>query len=208
MIQQPPSGSGSLTEEANSHQALQRIDHSWALPARWPYRWAPQSLNKNLAPMTRPILTFTNLLLAALVVGTMFGIWLGYNPAELSSGAYIEQQQHAIRALNVTMPVLGALTELLTLASAILSRGDRRRFALFVAALVCFVAAGVMTRFLNQPINAVVITWSALAPPTNWVELRDEWWRWHILRTAIGVAGLGLLIAASLLSDTRASHRR
>jgi uncharacterized membrane protein len=158
--------------------------------------------------MTRPILTFTNLLLAALVVGTMFGIWLGYNPAELSPGAYIEQQQHAIRALNVTMPVLGVLTALLTLASVILSRGNRRRFALFVAALVCFVAAGVVTRFLNQPINAVVITWSALAPPTNWVELRDEWWRWHILRTAIGVAGLGLLIAASLVSDARAPHRR
>jgi uncharacterized membrane protein len=148
--------------------------------------------------MIRSIVHFANLLLAALVVGTMFGIWLGYNPANLSPGAYIEQQQHAIRALNVTLPVVGALTALLTLASAILVRSNRRQFVLVVAALGCFVAAGLTTRFLNQPINAEVITWSALAPPMNWMELRDEWWRWHILRTIIGIAGLSLLIAASL----------
>lgn len=150
--------------------------------------------------MTRSIINFSNLLLAALVVGTMFGIWLGYSPVDLSPGAYVEQQQHAIRALNVTMPVLGALTALLTLASAIFARGDRRKLAVFVAALGCFVAAGVTTRFLNQPINAIVITWSALAPPSNWTELRDEWWRWHILRTLLGIAGLSLLIAANMTS--------
>ena len=151
--------------------------------------------------MTRLIVSFSNLILAALVVGTMFGIWLGYSPMDLSPGAYIEQQQHAIRALNVTMPVLGAVTALLTLVSAILARGDRRKLSFFVAALVCFLAAGVTTRFLNQPINAVVITWSALAPPSNWIELRDEWWRWHILRTLFGIAGLSLLTAASVMSS-------
>lgn len=160
------------------------------------------------ARMTRTLVKFATLLLAALVVGTMFGIWLGYNPADLSPAAYIEQQQHAIRALNITMPVLGAFTALLTLISAVLSRGDRRRLALLVSALVCFVAAGVVTRFLNQPINAVVITWSALAPPTNWIELRDEWWRWHILRTAVGIAGLGLVIAAGLMNDQRGPYKR
>ena len=153
--------------------------------------------------MHKRIVSFAGLLLAALVVGTMFGIWLGYNPADLSPSAYIEQQQHAIRALNVAMPVLGALVALLTLASAMLSRGNRSQFALFVGALLCFVAAGAVTRFLNQPINAVVISWSALAPPVNWSELRDEWWRWHILRTAIGLVGLSLLILANLVSDSR-----
>src|SRR5882672_11398520 len=149
--------------------------------------------------MTKPIVNFANLLLAALVVGTMFGIWLGYNPADLSSRAYVEQQQHAIRALNVTMPVLGALTVLLTLASATLARANRRQVALLLGAVACFVAAGLVTRFLNQPINAVVITWSADAPPTNWSELRDEWWRWHVVRTVLGAVGLSLLIAANLI---------
>ncbi len=82
--------------------------------------------------MLEKTVNFANLLLAALVVGTMFGIWLGFNPADLSAGAYVEQQQHAIRALNVTMPVLGVITTMLTLASAFFSRGNRRRmFMLF-----------------------------------------------------------------------------
>ena len=157
------------------------------------------------ALMTRPIVNFANLLLAALVVGTMFGIWLGYNPVDLSPRAYVEQQQHAIRALNVTMPVLGALTVLLTLASAFLARRSRRQLALLLGAVVCLVAAGLVTRLLNQPINAVVITWAADAPPTNWMELRDEWWRWHMVRTGFGIVGLSLLIAANLMKGARDS---
>ncbi len=153
--------------------------------------------------MTKPITTFANLLLAALVVGTMFGIWLGYNPADLSPRAYVEQQQHAIRTLNVTLPVLGAVTVLLTLASAFLARRSRGRFALLLGAAACFVAAGLVTRLLNQPINAMVITWAADAPPMNWVELRDEWWRWHMVRTGFGIVGLSLLILANLIKGAR-----
>jgi len=153
--------------------------------------------------MTKSIVSFANLLLAALVVGTIFGIWLGYNPADLSSRAYLEQQQHAIRALNVTMPVLGAVTILLTLTSALLARSNRRLLALLLGAALFFLAAGIVTRFLNQPINAMVIAWSVDAPPENWIELRDEWWRWHVVRTGFGIVGLGLLIAANLVKGGR-----
>jgi uncharacterized membrane protein len=157
--------------------------------------------------MTRSIVNFANLLLAGLLVGTMFGIWLGYDPAELSAGAYIEQQQHAIRALNINMPVMGAATALLTLASALLARGNGAQRALFVAAFVCFLIAGLVTRLLNQPINAVVITWSASAPPRSWTALRDAWWHWHVLRTLVAVAAYCLLIAASLPRHARAAAR-
>jgi uncharacterized membrane protein len=137
----------------------------------------------------------------------MFGIWLGYDPAELSAGAYVEQQQHAIRALNINMPVMGAVTALLTLVCALLARGNAAQRALFVAAFVCFVIAGLVTRLLNQPINAVVITWSASAPPRAWATLRDAWWHWHVLRTLVAVAGYCLLIAASLPGQARAAGR-
>jgi hypothetical protein len=39
-----------------------------------------------------------------------------------------------------------------------------------------FVVAGLVTRFGNQPINAVVMTWQASAPPSGWEEARDQWW--------------------------------
>ena len=41
--------------------------------------------------------SFANLLLAALVVGTMFGVWLGFNPMQLPQYVYVVQQQQAIR---------------------------------------------------------------------------------------------------------------
>jgi hypothetical protein len=43
--------------------------------------------------MTANVVRFLFLVTLALLVGTMFGIWVGYNPAGLSATAYVEQQQ-------------------------------------------------------------------------------------------------------------------
>ena len=148
--------------------------------------------------MLIPTINFANLLLGALVAGTMFGIWMGYNPAGLSADVYISQQQNAIRALNVVMPVLGGLTIGLTLVAAAIAANDRTRLILLLSAAGCFIVAGLITRLLNQPINAIVMTWSPSAPPTDWMQLRDDWWRWHVMRTMAGIGGLSLLIIAAL----------
>jgi uncharacterized membrane protein len=100
--------------------------------------------------------------------------------------------------MNKAMPVLGGITILLTIAAAVLGRDDRDRVALLVGATVCLVAAGLVTRFLNQPINAIVIAWRTESPPENWTVLRDQWWRWHMVRLLAGLGGLCLLIAAAL----------
>jgi uncharacterized membrane protein len=144
------------------------------------------------------MIDFASLLLAAVVVGAMFGVWLVFNPAGLDAGFYIALHQQGVRALNKTMPVLGAATILLTIAAATLGRANVMRFWLLIAAVVCFVASGLITRFLNQPINAMVMTWSTSSPPSNWTQLRDQWWRWHQIRLAAGLVGLSLLIAATL----------
>jgi uncharacterized membrane protein len=147
-----------------------------------------------------------SLIVAGLVVGAMFGIWLGHNPATLSAGAYVEQQQEAIRSMNVTMPALGALAIALALLSATKTSGGWAR-TLVVAGALCLAASGVVTRFRNQPINRVVMAWSAQAPPAEWRALRDEWWRWHVLRTGTGVLGLALLIVGNLISRDRSERR-
>lgn len=148
--------------------------------------------------MTTTVVGFVNLFVVSLVVGTMFGIWLGYNPRNLSPTAYLEQQQQAIRALNVTMPVLGAIGALLTVVSAVLARG-RLALVLLTAAVVCLLVAGLVTRFRNQPINAKVRTWSVQTMPNDWSTLRDDWWRWHITRTFAGIMGLSLVILGMLV---------
>ena len=133
---------------------------------------------------------FALVVLLALLVGTMFGIWVGFNPASLSASAYVEQQQNAIRSFNTLLPAMGAACILLTVALAVLSKGDSRSRYLLVAAAVLMVVAGLVTRFDNQPINAVVMTWSAQAPAENWAQLRDEWWQWHIVRSLASIAAL------------------
>lgn len=120
------------------------------------------------------------------------------NPARHAAGLYITLHQQGVRALNTLLPVLGAATVILTIAAAAVGRDQGARFAFLVATALCFVAAGLITRFLNQPINTIVITWTSDAPPANWTELRDQWLRWHLVRFLLGLGGLSLLISATL----------
>ena len=144
------------------------------------------------------VVDFANLLLAALVVGALFGARLFLNPVGLDASLYVAVQQQAIRTMNTVMPALGAATIVATVAAAVLGRGDRVRLWLLVATAACFLAIGLITRFRNQPINAVVMTWRGDSAPPNWTALRDAWWRWHLMRLATGLVGLSLLIAAAL----------
>jgi uncharacterized membrane protein len=148
--------------------------------------------------MTLAIVRFANIVFAALIAGGVFVIWTGYDPAALSPSTYVEQQQNAIRALNVLMPVLGAITVLLTLVSAFLQRKDRRAFVLLVVAAAFLIISGLVTRFGNQPINAIVMNWDMARPPANWTDLRDQWWGFHKLRTFSGLIALVLITWASV----------
>ena len=146
---------------------------------------------------------FINILLVALVAGSVFGIWLGYNPVNLSFGAYLEQQQEIIRALNVIMPILGAIGILLTVVSAILVRDEKQVLFVLIGAVLCLIVAGLVTRFGNQPINAIVMTWNLEAIPSNWTDLRDEWWMYHTFRMLASVAGLCLILIANPMQQRK-----
>jgi uncharacterized membrane protein len=101
------------------------------------------------------------------------------------------------------MPALGAVCIVLTIAHAIWASPGRIGRRVLLAAALCFVVSGVVTRFGNQPINREVMTWSTQSPPSNWHEARDAWWRWHIVRTSAGLLGLGLLICGTILDVER-----
>jgi hypothetical protein len=105
------------------------------------------------------VIDFASMLLASLLVGSVFGMWLLLNPAGVNVASYVLLQQQAIRRLNKALPALAMITTLLTIVAAVLRRGEGMRFNFLVAAVICFVAGGLITRFLNQPLNAIV-TWS------------------------------------------------
>jgi len=148
--------------------------------------------------MNMNILRFVLLLLLGLLVGSMFGIWIGYNPATLSASAYVEQHQNAVRSLNTLFPAIGAVCIVLSALLAARSGADRRVRYLFVAAVLFMLVAALVTRFGNQPINAVVMTWSAQVQPANWQELRDQWWQWHVVRTMAAILGFSCALLAIL----------
>jgi len=151
--------------------------------------------------MTRSIIIFFNLILAALLAGTMFGIWIGYNPIDLSASAYVEHQQNMVRQLNVLMPLLGLLTILITLISAFIQKQSRIFFISLLIAATLLVVSGLITRFGNQPINDKVMTWAINSPPGNWIELRDKWWSLHIIRTIIALFALSIIIITGIRNN-------
>jgi len=154
--------------------------------------------------MALDVTRFFLLVVLSLLVGTMFGVLVGYNPASLSALAYVEQQQNAIRAFNTLLPSMGAFCIVLTVGLAFRLRSDRRARYLHIAAAILMVVAALVTRFGNQPINAIVMTWSAHAPAANWLQLRDDWWLWHIVRSGAGIGALALTFIA-VLAAKRAS---
>lgn len=148
--------------------------------------------------MISTMIDFADVLFAALLVGAMFGVWLMLNPARRAAGLYITLHQQGIRTLNTALPVFGAANVVLSTAAAALARSDNARFPLLVATTVCFLAAGLITRFRNQRINATVSTWKGDAPPANWSDVSDMWLRWHVIRLLVGFGGLSLLVTAML----------
>jgi uncharacterized membrane protein len=135
-------------------------------------------------------------MLLALLVGSMFGIWVGFSPAALSASAYVEQQQNAIRALNALLPAMGLVCIVISIVLAVTSHDDRRGRYLYLASAGLMIIAALVTRFGNQPINKVVMTWSAQAPDANWNKLRIQWWQWHIVRSVAGIAAHALVVLA------------
>jgi len=139
--------------------------------------------------------------MVALVAGTIFGIWLGYNPKDLSAPTFIEQQQSVITDLNTLMPILGLITILLTLTSAIIHKKEKRTFIILLIATFFLVLSGLTTKFGNQPINSIVMTWDMNVAPSNWMELRDEWWTYHEIRTLTAFIALLLIVWVSIKKD-------
>ncbi len=145
-----------------------------------------------------PAIHFLALVLPGLIAGATFGIWQGYDPRGLDAAAFIAVHQEAVRGLNVLLPALGIGSVILLGVAAWLARKDRPAVWLFLIALVCMVAGGVVTRLFNQTINAEIIGWSAANVPDNWTALRASWWDWHIVRTLFALAGFAVAIAAVL----------
>ena len=110
--------------------------------------------------MASVIIRFLNLIMAGVLAGILLGIWIGYNPKNLSVQTYIEQQQSVIKALNTLMPLFGLFTIIITFIAAFIQKQNLPVFVTLLIAAVLLIISGLVTKFGNQPINSIVITWN------------------------------------------------
>jgi uncharacterized membrane protein len=158
----------------------------------------------------RGIVAFVALLLSALTSGVFFGTRASLGPSTkgFRPTTYVEVQQATVRNLR---PVMGTLLPASVAANLALTvvqareEGRSRASALTAAGLLGQIASLAVTARYELPINSRVLAWSPTDPPQGWQTARDRWDRFHTIRTATSVAGLGCLAAAVV---TRPANRR
>lgn len=133
--------------------------------------------------MTLTFIRFTNLILAALLAGTSFGIWMGLNPKNYSPATYLEQQQQLVQSLNTLMVSLVIAATIVTIISAFLQRNNKTVFITLLIAAAFFASCIFISKFGNLPIQTEMLNWKTDSLPGNWTSLRDKWWTLHIVRT-------------------------
>jgi hypothetical protein len=147
------------------------------------------------------LIRFFNIILAALLAGTSFGIWMGFNPTNYSAPTYVEQQQHLILSLNTLMVSLVIFATILTLVSAYLQRNNKTIFITLLLAAAFFASCIFISRLGNLPIQQEMLSWNAQSLPVNWTMLRDKWWSFHILRTVAELIALALVALTNVFKS-------
>ncbi len=150
--------------------------------------------------MTLPLIRFISIIFAALLAGTSFGIWLGFNPVNYSASTYVEQQQNLVLSLNTLMIALVVIATVVTLISAYLQRKNKSIFVALLFAAALFISCMIITRLGNVPIQTEMLKWTADTLPDNWTMLRDKWWSFHIMRAVVGLMAL-VLVTWTIVSD-------
>ncbi len=148
--------------------------------------------------MTNIFIRFANIILAALLAGTSFGIWMGFNPINYSASTYLEQQLNLVRSLHILMVSLVIIVTIVTLISAFLQRKNKTVFITLLFAAAFFASCIFISRLGNLPIQNEMLSWNANSLPDNWTILRDKWWSFHIMRTVAELIALVLVVWTSV----------
>ena len=147
------------------------------------------------------LIRFINIIITALLAGVSFGIWIGFNPMDLSSSTYIEQQQNMLHSLRIFLVSLVFIATIVTIISAFLQKKNNSIFISLLVAAIFLIACILITRFGNKPIDDMVLNWTSGSLPSNWAELRDKWWSFHIMRTIAELIALLLITWTSIKRD-------
>jgi len=136
--------------------------------------------------------------LTAVLTGVLLVTWLSEASLDGSSGLWVEYHQAVTPAYTRALPPIGGLALLAALAALAASWGSRRDRWLVLGAVSCLLTGLVVTVVVHLPINADIATWRPATPPADWQQVRDRWLAAHAVRSALTLAGFGLLVSAGL----------
>ena len=152
--------------------------------------------------------------LAALLLGLMAGFFFAFAVdvapamANLDAASYITTQQwinKVVRNIPFAVAYFGSAGITLLPAALAYSRG-RKGLALawLAVGLLWFGAVFWLTRSINIPINNTMAQWNPLAPPADWMLLRE---RWNLANLWRAVASALAFAAALWLASAPTSRR-
>lgn len=112
----------------------------------------------------------------------------------LPAEGYVVLEQGMNNVLKTLTPTLMISSLVLCIVVIVLAyRRKSRMRVLYVAAGAGLIVMIISTLLINAPINDVIDTWNAIAPPSDWQSLRDRWEFGHAIRSYVGL--IALLIA-------------
>jgi hypothetical protein len=117
----------------------------------------------------------------------------GISKDTLSLGAYLEQQQNMLKSLNTLMIALVFAATVITLIAAYQERKNKLSCYSLIVSAICLFCCILISRFGNSPFQKEMLMWKIENIPSNWTLLRDQWWKYHVLRTIAELIALVLI---------------
>jgi uncharacterized membrane protein len=134
---------------------------------------------------------------AVLFTGLVAGIFLGdrmgasFARPALSPSSFVTFQQIQHAHFVKMMPILIGIATLSSVAWLVLirARSGGAEFVLVALGTLAYISVIVLTRMVNVPINNQLMTWNAVSPPPDVMEIWARWEHVHTVRTFLAVSG-------------------
>ncbi len=116
----------------------------------------------------------------------------------LEPTAFVQLQQGVHITYSRMMPplVIGAIAAGIVWLVLLRKQWSSAIFVFAAIALACALVAFIVTITINFPLNDLLMTWNAAAPPANVMELWNRWHQAHIVRTVLYIIAFASAVAA------------
>jgi hypothetical protein len=146
--------------------------------------------------LTRTTATYCAVLFSGLFAGFLITVLiLELSLRDARAGVYTQVRLVELEHLGglATVLLVPAVLATATVVFSLFRQPGRGRWLALVA-MVLLLTALVISASISVPINTAQESWSVLAPPGNWADVRDRWQIAHAARTAAAVLAFLLLI--------------